>query len=420
MYRNNFTRKLFKTKNKKRKTKIRKQKTKIRKQKTKIMRGGGEKEGCIDYLKTLTEYSKIKLYTFSGIIKKGLQDVYDNKPLSEKIDELIRKIDQLIGANYTLNEMKDVVYECRNVLNLLLLLLKIRQQPDKLDINIDKNIITTIIHIYEIIFGLESIIQINDNTDKDCITYFEDKMNKLINTYFDEDATHNQAEFFCFSLYKAYKEYGGTELTNNITKICIELNIPIHKKQRDYSGIKRLADWLLRDVSAIIVYIRNMDNLIGEIREGEEWEVKIGEFMREVKIGEFMSYITQIILISEILDQGIENSKLKIQGLILKIKEKTKAATRIQKYTRSSAARTNYANIKSARAATMSRAATRLQALMRGKSARNKPELEEIRVAMKNSKIVADELKQRTKTEEETRKELDEAKKDLDDLLEKM
>ena len=151
MYRNNFSRKLFKTKNKKRKTKI-------RKQKTKIMRGGGEREECIDYLKTLTEYSKIKLYTFSGMIK-GLQDVYDNTPLSEKIDELIRKIDELIGANYTLNKMNDVVSECRNVLNLLLLLLlKIRQQPDKLDRNIDKNIITTIIHIYEIIFGLESII----------------------------------------------------------------------------------------------------------------------------------------------------------------------------------------------------------------------------------------------------------------------
>jgi len=351
MHRKNFTRKLFKTKNKKRKTKI-------RKQKTKIMRGGGEREECIDYLKSLTEYSKIKLYTFSGIIKKGLQDVYDNKPLSEKIDELIRKIDQLIGANYTLNEMKDVVSECRNVLNLLL---KIRQQPDKLDRNIDKNIITTIIHIYEIIFGLESIIQINVNTDKEYITYFEDKMNKLINTYFDEDKTRNQADFFCFSLYKAYKEYGGTELTNNITEICKELNIAIHKKLRDYSGIKRLADWLLRDVSIIIVYIRNMDNLIGEIREEEEWEKKIGDFM---------SYITQIILISEIIDQGIENSKLKIQGLILKIKEKTKAATRIQKYTRSSAARTNYANIKSARAATRSRAATRLQAQPRGKISR--------------------------------------------------
>jgi len=84
------------------------------------MRGGGEREECIDYLKSLTEYSKIKLYTFSGMIKRHLQDVYDNKPLSEKIDELIRKIDQLIGANYTLNEMKDVVSECRNVLNLLL------------------------------------------------------------------------------------------------------------------------------------------------------------------------------------------------------------------------------------------------------------------------------------------------------------
>jgi hypothetical protein len=361
MYRNNFSRKLFKTKNKKRKTKIRKQKTKIRKQKTKIMRGGGEREECIDYLKTLTEYSKIKLYTFSGMIK-GLQDVYDNTPLSEKIDELIRKIDELIGANYTLNKMNDVVSECRNVLNLLLLLLlKIRQQPDKLDRNIDKNIITTIIHIYEIIFGLESIIQINVNTDKEYITYFEDKMNKLINTYFDEDATRNQADFFCFSLYKAYKEYGGTELTNNITVICEELNKAIHANQRIYYNIKKLADWLLRDVSTIIVYIRNVDNLIGEIREEEEWEKKIGDFM---------SYITQIILISEIIDQGIENSKLKIQGLILKIKEKTKAATRIQKYTRSSAARTNYANIKSARAATRSRAATRLQAQQRGKISR--------------------------------------------------
>jgi hypothetical protein len=361
MYRNNFSRKLFKTKNKKRKTKIRKQKTKIRKQKTKIMRGGGEREECIDYLKTLTEYSKIKLYTFSGMIK-GLQDVYDNTPLSEKIDELIRKIDELIGANYTLNKMNDVVSECRNVLNLLLLLLlKIRQQPDKLDRNIDKNIITTIIHIYEIIFGLESIIQINVNTDKEYITYFEDKMNKLINTYFDEDATRNQADFFCFSLYKAYKEYGGTELTNNITVICEELNKAIHANQRIYYNIKKLADWLLRDVSTIIVYIRNVDNLIGEIREEEEWEKKIGDFM---------SYITQIILISEIIDQGIENSKLKIQGLILKIKEKTKAATRIQTHTRSRKEQKKHRDAASVRAATMSRAATRLQAQQRGKISR--------------------------------------------------
>jgi hypothetical protein len=325
------------------------------------------------------------------MIKRHLQDVYDNKPLSEKIDELIRKIDELIGANYTLNEMKDVVSECRNVLNLLL---KIRQQPDKLDRNINKNIITTIIHIYEIIFGLESIIEINDNTDKDCITYFEDKMNKLINDYFYPYQVYNQAYGFCFYLYKAYKEYGGTELTDNITEICVELNIAIHKNLRDYSGIKRLADWLLRDVSAIIVYIRNMDNLIGEIREEEEWEKKIGDFM---------SYITQIILISEIIDQGIENSKLKIQGLILKTKEKTKAATRIQKYTRSRAARTNYANIKSARAATMSRAATSIQAIRRGKSTRNKYD------QMKIDKMIDEEMKP-----------LDEAKKELEDRLKAM
>ena len=362
MYRNNFTRKLFKTKNKKRKTKI-------RKQKTKIMRGGGEREDCIDYLKSLTEYSKIKLYTFSGIIKKGLQDVYDNKPLSEKIDELIRKIDGLIGANYTLNEMKDVVSECRNVLNLLLLLLKIRQQPDKLDRNIDKNIITTIIHIYEIIFGLESIIQINVNTDKDCITYFEDKMNKLINDYFYPDQAYNQADGFCFYLYKAYthRVYDITNVKKNITEICDELNQAIHANQRIYYEINKLADRLLRDVSAIIVYIRNVDNLIGEIREEEEWEVKIGEFM---------SYITQIILISEIRDQGIEKSKLKIQGLISKTKEKTRAATRIQTHTRSRKEQKKHRDAASMRAATMSRAATlsraatRLQAQQRGKISR--------------------------------------------------
>lgn len=378
-----FSRKLLK--NKKQETRIR-----IKKRKTKIMRGGGEREDCIDYLKILMEYSKSKLDTFYSMIKDDLQDVnvYDSKPLSEKIDELIKKIDQLIGSSYTLDIMNDVVSECHIVLNLLL---KIRQKSVIFNSIIENYIITSIKLFIEIIFGLESMIQINDNTDNDCIIYFTKKMNTLISKYFHQGAEYNRADYFCYKLYNVYRDHGGNEIENNIIIKCQKLNIEIHNKTRDYISIKILADWLLRDVSVTIVYIRNMKHKDTDLDDLDDLDDLIKEFM---------SYITQIILITEIIGKGIENSKQIIQGLILKTKEKEKekarAATRIQSHTRSRKAQKSFSSALAlrAKAETMSRAATRVQAQHRGKISRiNQLIAHELKFQDEREKALMEELK---------------------------
>ena len=327
------------------------------------MRGGAEREECIDYLNILMEYSKIKLVNFYWTIKDDLQDknFYDSKPLSEKIYELIKKIDTLIGSSYTLDIMNVVVAECHIVLNLLL---EIRQKSVIFNSIIEKYIITSIKLFIEIIFGLESMIQINDNTDNDCITYFTDKMNNLILEYFHQGTEYNRADFFCNRLYEVYRDNDGIEIKDNIIVICKELNLAIHRT-RDYGSIKILADWLVRDVSVTIVYIRNMKHEDKDLDD---------------LIKEFMSYITQIILISEIIDQGIEKSKQRIKDLTAKeelkakAKEEARAATKIQARTRSRKDRMSYRaatmSRAKAKAATMSKAATRVQAHQRGKISR--------------------------------------------------
>ena len=356
MRRKMFSRKLLKNKKQETRTRIR-----IKKRKTKIMRGGGGREECIDYLKILMEYSKIKLVKFSSLIKEDLQDedFYDSKPLSEKIDELIKKIDQLIGSSYTLDIMNDVVAECRNVLNLLL---EIRQKSVIFNSIIEKYIITSIKLFIEIIFGLESMIQISDNMENDCIIYFTKKMDNLISDYFHKAAEYNRAYYFIGLLYAVYRDHGGNEIGTNITNICQELNTAIHNKTRDYNSIKILADWLLRDVSVTIVYIRNIKHKDTDLADLD----KLDELDDLIK--EFMSYITQIILISEIIGQGIEKSKEIIQGLILKAKEKAKAraATRIQAHTRSRRDQKSYRTATMSRAKAKAKAATIMQAHHRG------------------------------------------------------
>ena len=361
------------------------------------MRGGGEREECIDYLKILMEYSKIKLVKFSSLIKEDLQDedFYDSKPLSEKIDELIKKIDQLIGSSYKLDIMNDVVDKCRNVFNLLL---EIRQKSVIFNSIIEKYIITSIKLFIEIIFGLESMIQISDNMENDCIIYFTKKMNNLISDYFHQAAEYNRAYYFIDLLYAVYRDHGGNKIGTNITNICQELNIAIHNKTRDtrdYNSIKILADWLLRDVSVTIVYIRNIKHKDTELADLDKLD-KLDELDDLIK--EFMSYITQIILISEIIGQGIEKSKEIIQGLILKAK--ARAATRIQAHTRSRRDQKSYRAATMSRAKAKAKAATIMQAHHRGNIGRRD-------ATSRRDALIADELNLKEEEDKMFKEELE-------------
>jgi hypothetical protein len=148
-------------------------------------------------------------------------------------------------------------------------------------------------------------------------------------------------------------------------------------------------------LSTILAYIRKKQYIDKEIKLDDTLELYNW-------IKELMQYLIKIFIFSE---------------MITKINKEMKemAASRIQRH-----ARTRIKSMKDAsRAATMSRAATRVQALQRGKSTRKNYDAERKNYDAE-FKIVADEIELRAKAEQQAKKELYEAEKELEDQLKKM
>jgi hypothetical protein len=387
MYRNNFTRKLFKTKNKKRKTKIRKQKTKIRKQKTKIMRGGAQDAQSIkyiDYLINVMNKSSSSLYTLSvkldediteGITEGITEDILDNihlvarindkssvtfkttfyEPLRSEIERITK--DDLYTANYTLfSPIRKLAHNYIFFLTIDLPAIRVLKKS-KFDRKLDEDIVEIIKAISEILFSIDSIIYINKpitDTSYHREKYIKDLMTNVHNEY--------KAQRFGYSNFLVTTKL----FASNITEAYTNLEKQIVTGERDYDSINKSATALLHVMSNEIVNMRQQ-------QQDDDRTPLTDVFDLATNIPKDMYYLINIINISKMITEMItkENEELA--------------------------------------AATMSKAATRVQAQQRGKSTRKNYDAK--------FKIVADEIELRAKAEQQAKKELDEAKKELEDLL---
>jgi hypothetical protein len=194
------------------------------------------------------------------------------------------------------------------------------------------------------------------------------------------------------NVYSVYLKYGGTLYSSDFIDTHDKLLTQFKENKIEYSSINVLSKKLLQMLSTILVYIRE--------KQYKDKKIKLDDYPELYDwIKKIMEYLIEIFILSE---------------MITKINEEM-AATKIQRHTR-----TRIKSMRNAsRAATMSRAATRVQAQQRGKSTRNKYDTE--------YKIVANEIKlltkaeqERTKAEQQAKKELDEAEKELENRLKAM
>jgi hypothetical protein len=386
MHRKNYTRKLFKTKNKKRKTKIRKQKTKIRKQKTKIMRGGAQDAQSIkyiDYLFNVMNKSNSSLDTLSANldedITEGLLDKIDDlhihrvevindkssvkfkttfyQPLRSEIEKM--KKDDLYTADNTL------FIPIRQLAHNYLVFLT-RDLPDirkaknsKFNEKLDKDIVEIIKAISEILFSIDSIIYINKS-----ITDTSDHRGKYIKELMTNVHKEYKGHRFGYSKFLV----PSTPFASSITKAYEELKSQIVTDERDYVSINKSATALLDLMSKEIVVVMRQQQ-----QDDKTSLLDIYDLARNIP--KDMYYLINIINISK---------------MITKIKEEM-AASRIQRHTR-----TRIKSMRDAsRAATMSRAATRLQAQQRSKISRREA-------------LITDELQLQEKQETEREKRFQE------------
>ena len=332
------------------------------------MRGGTDKDKYILYFKSLAEYSKNELVELAKNIKPYLQyhRDYDITKLCNHIDRQIAYDGD--GVHEDIEDFNNYGRQYNKVLDLLL---DKRLQPDNFNEIIENNIITSIILLNKIWFGILSM----KNGGRNYHAYLEDQMNK-----FKKVEYINAAEKFCRLLCDVYIQYTVDTSTAHsiIANTTTHFNLLNDKlkltKAPDYKSINNNAKSLLSVVSRLIVYIRKQEH----IHVNSSLRKKLDNIIGVFEMGEFMMWITQIILISGILENGIDISTTEIQTLMAKaasiVASKSRAATKIQTRARSlKAHRSNRAAAEAkadAIAASRSRAATRVQAHHRGKTSR--------------------------------------------------
>jgi len=382
MHRKNFTRKLFKTKNKKRKTKIRKQKTKIRKRKTIKMRGGAQDAQSIkyiDYLFNVMNKSSSSLDTLSANLDKDITDKSSfkfnttfYKPLRSEIEKM--KKDDLYTSDYTL------FIPIRQLAHKYLVFLTsdlpdIRKEKNsKFNEKLDKDIVEIIKAISEILFSIDSIIYINKS-----ITDTSDHRGKYIKELMTNVHNEYKAQRFGYSRFLVPSRL----FASNITQAYTNLEEQIVTDERDYVSINKSATALLDLMSKEIVVVMRQ-------QQEDEKTSLLDIYDLGRNIPKDMYYLINIINISKMI------TKINEEMAATKIQRHARTRTRIKSMRTASRAATM------SREATMSRAATKLQSFTRGKSARNKYDLN-------INKLIDEEMIP-----------IDEAEKELTDRLKEM
>ena len=324
------------------------------------MRGGTDKDKYILYFKSLAEYSKNELVELAKNIKPYLQyhGIYDITKLCKHIDRQLAYDGDGVHEDY--DDFNNYRRQYNEVLDLLL---SKRLQPANFNDIIENNIITSIILLNKIWFGILSM----KNGGRNYHAYLEDQMNKF-KTVDYINAAENFFRLLC-GVYEKYTVDTSTahSIIANATTLFNLLNDKLKlTKALKYKSINTNAKLLLSVVSHLIVYIRNQEHI--DVNSSLD---KLDNIIGVFEMGEFMRWITQIILISGILEKEIDISIREIQTLMTKAAS-SRAATRIQAHTRSRRDQKSYraatmsrAKAK-AKAATMSRAATIMQAHHRG------------------------------------------------------
>ena len=347
------------------------------------MRGGTDKDKYILYFKSLAEYSKNELVELAKNIKPYLQyhGIYDITKLCKHIDRQLAYDGDGVHEDY--DDFNNYRRQYNEVLDLLL---SKRLQPANFNDIIENNIITSIILLNKIWFGILSM----KNGGRNYHAYLEDQMNKF-KTVDYINAAENFFRLLC-GVYEKYTVDTSTahSIIANATTLFNLLNDKLKlTKALKYKSINTNAKLLLSVVSHLIVYIRNQEHIDVNSSLRNKLDNIIGVF----EMGEFMRWITQIILISGILENGengIDISTREIQTLMTEaaasvVASRSNAATKIQTRARSLKAHRSYkaAAEAKARAKTMSIAATRVQAHLRGKISRRDT----------RDTLIADELK---------------------------
>lgn len=338
------------------------------------MRGGAQDAQSIkyiDYLFNVMNKSSSSLDTLSANLDKDITEgILDNidglhihrvevindkssfkfnttfyQPLRSEIEKM--KKDDLYTADYTL------FIPIRQLAHKYLVFLTsdlpdIRKAKNsKFNEKLDKDIVEIIKAISEILFSIDSIIYINKSitdTSDHRGNYIKELMTNVHNEY--------KAQRFGYSNFLVPSRL----FASNITQAYTNLEEQIVTGKRNYVSINKSATALLDLMSKEIVVVMRQ-------QQEDEKTSLLDIYDLGRNIPKDMYYLINIINISKMI------TKINEEMAATKIQRHTRTRTRIKSMRTASRAATM------SREATMSRAATKLQSFTRGKSARNKYDL---------------------------------------------